>query len=113
MNGDVFIDAKSRIDYLVERYQRFSDVDWFEQSDAIIAGINGTLLVDQETDITRGIIGMYKGFNSNGTPKCSVREIDFDHNGQIWVIQMDSISSFAESDKPDFNHIVDTFKLLG
>lgn len=108
---ECFTDAQSRVNYIVERALRFGDVDILEQSDVTISGIPGTLLVTEEVDWTRGIVGIYKGQKYKSQPKCIIREVNLDHKNQIWMITIDSMSSAAEKDKADFEHLLDTLKI--
>ena len=108
-----FRDAKSRVDYLLERIERFGDTDLLEQSNVTISGIPGILLVTREIDYVRGIAGIEKHITFTARPMDICREVDFDYNDQIWFITIDSIEVFAENDKPDFDHLIETFQILG
>jgi len=41
-----------------------------------------------------------------------LREVYFDYNGLIWRIDIRSDSTTAEEDKADFEHVLQTFKIL-
>ena len=117
-----FTDAKSRVDFILERIERFEGRELIEKSDVIISGIPGILIVSEDIDYVRALAGMYKKMASKSTPsestttksppKCISREINFDHNNQIWIVSIDSMSSVAEAVKPYFDHLVETFQVL-
>lgn len=109
---DIFNDAQSRVDYILERWNRFGDVEILESSNVTVSGIQGILLVDKDTDIARALGGMYKNKKEPGPPKCVCREVNLDYNGQIWLISIDSMSSVAEADKEDFNRLLGSFTIL-
>jgi hypothetical protein len=76
----------------------------------MVSGISGILLVDEETDFARVLAGMYKGKTEKTLSTC--REVNLDHNNQIWILKIDSMSSVAQTAQADFNHLLETFKIL-
>jgi|WetSurMetagenome_2_1015567.scaffolds.fasta_scaffold378016_2 hypothetical protein len=87
-----------------------------EQVDLNIADIPAKLIAYQERDITRAMAGMYakmSGNNDSQTVAYEVcREVSFVYNDLLWTISIDSDVSTAEAEKADFEHVLQTFKIL-
>ena len=97
--------------------KRSSDPDFnlqeLEQADLFVSGKQAKLFVYQERDLGRIMAGVYYGTNEDiSTLNEIIREAIFYYNNLAWVIAIDSDSSTAEVDKADFDHVIQTFKIL-
>jgi len=89
-------------------YLASSSMDYklLNKSEFILEGVTAYRFDYMERDLTPIDRGL-------GKPPITIyREVRFDSQGLIWFIQMSSDSSTAESDKPDFEHVLETFKIL-
>jgi hypothetical protein len=119
-NKDVWPNYSNAEERLRDIYPRMLEKDAviLDQSTTTVTGVPAKLIVYQERDITRAIVGMYTD-NSGGqtstntvAPQRVVREVDFDYNHFIWFIEIDSTDSVAESVIADWEQVIKTFKIL-
>lgn len=107
-------DAESAINDLIRKRSGDSVFEFkvLEQGDLMVAGIPAKFIVYQERDLTRAIADMYADNDSKKTAYEVCREIDFVYNDLLWIISIDSDVSTAEADKANFEHVLQTFKIL-
>jgi hypothetical protein len=98
-------DAKSAIERAERNASSWADYELLNKCETTIDGVPAYRIDYQNRNIVPAIAG--------GEPRIEViREVRFDAKGYVWMIQIRSDSSTAESDKADFEHIVATFKIL-
>jgi hypothetical protein len=105
--NELIPDAKSGIERAEKNASSWSDYKLLNKYDLIIDGIPAYRIDYQDRSIVPAIAGV-----SNEPFIEVIREVDFDANGYVWMIQITSDSSTAEADKLDFEHILQTFKVL-
>ena len=99
-------DAKSAIERAERLAATWKDYELINKEEITIDGVKAYRIDYQNQNIVPAIAGV-------GGPRISVyREVRFDANGFLWMIQMMSDSTTAEADKPDFEHIIQTFNIL-
>jgi hypothetical protein len=99
-------DAKSGIERAERNASSFPDYKLLYKSEMIIDNVPAYRI-----DYThRNIQPIDRGLSK--PPFEVYREVDFDSKGFVWMIQMRSDSTTAEDDKPNFEHIIKTFKIL-
>lgn len=99
-------DAKSLIEIVERKRASWKNYELIFKGEITIDGIRAYRMDDQIIDIVPAITGDEK-------PGLEVfRRVDFDFNGYIWTIYIDSHSTTAEADKAHFEHILETFKIL-
>jgi hypothetical protein len=99
-------DAKD-LTYRAERNaSSFVDYQLLNKSESMLDGFLAYRLDYMERDITPIKRDLDK------PPIAVYREVRFDANGLLWFIQMRTDSSTAEVDKPDFEHVLETFKII-
>lgn len=69
----------------------------YERSSLVVAGITGEQVI-------------YHDARMPNTPEA--REVFFDYDGRVWNICICSTDGFAEQARLDFEHIIQTFKIL-
>ena len=52
------------------------------------------------------------GFTNDKPKPMVVRFLMFTHNNLLWRLEVNSVQSYSDSAKADFNHVVQTFKIL-
>jgi len=105
--------AEDKINNLITKFSDDPDFNLqeLEQADLLISGIPAKLFVYQERDLGRIIAGIYAGVDTSAVIEV-IREVLFTYNSCDWMIYIDSDSSTAEADKTDFDHVIQTFKIL-
>lgn len=99
-------DAKSGIERAERNYSSWKYYKLLDKFDISIDGLHAYRLDNEMINIVPAIAG-------TGKPAIEVdRTVEFDAKGFVWFIQMTSDSSTAEADKADFEHILQTFKIL-
>jgi hypothetical protein len=99
-------DAKSNVERAENNASSWANYKLYDKYETTIDGIPAYRLDYQNQNIIPAIAG-------TGGPAIEVyRELYFDAKGLVWMIQMSSDSSTAEADKADFEHIIQTFKVL-
>ena len=99
-------DAKEEAERAERMAAKWNDYELINKEEITIDGVKAYRLDYQNQNIVPAIAGV-------GGPRIAVyREVHFDANGFIWMIQMMSDSTTAEADKPDFEHIIQTFNIL-
>ena len=99
-------DAKSGIERAKRLAASWADYELLSEEEITIDGVKAYRIDYQNQNIIPAIAG-------TGGPVLSVyREVRFDANGLVWMIQMMSDSSTAEVDKSDFEYILETFEIL-
>lgn len=80
-------------------------------------------IIERSTMVVDGVTGEYVYFSSSpllsltktadgGNPTQYTRSIYFDHDGLVWQIEAEYESEMVERVYADFDHIVQTFKIL-
>ncbi|MBN1643307.1 MAG: hypothetical protein JW856_00580 [Dehalococcoidales bacterium] len=103
---DLTPDAKSAIERAERNAASWADYKLLDKYELTIDGVHAYRIDYQNRNIIPAIAGV------SGPRIEVIREVDFDANGFSWMIQMSSDSSTAEADKADFEHILQTFKIL-
>jgi hypothetical protein len=99
-------DAESRIKRAERNASSFPDYTLLEKSELEVDNVPAYRIDFMERNLQPIDRGLSK-------PPIEVfREVYFDTKGLRWMMQMRSDSSTADSDKPDFEHILQTFKIL-
>jgi len=99
-------DAKDLTNRAERNASTFMDYQLLDKSEFILDGFLAYRLDYMERDITPIARDLDK------PPIVVYREVRFDANGLLWFIQMRTDSSTAEAEKPDFEHVLETFKIL-
>ncbi len=99
-------DAKSAIERAERNASSWADYKLLDKYELTIDGVQAYRIDYQNINIIPAIAGV------PGKPISVYREVHFDAKGFVWMIQMRSDSSTAEADKADFEHILQTFKIL-
>jgi hypothetical protein len=103
---DLIPDAKSAMERAQRNASSWADYKLLDKSEITIDSLHAYRLDYQ----IRNVIGIIAGTSG---PRISVyREVHFDAKGYVWLIQIRSDSTTAEADKADFEHILQTFKIL-
>ena len=98
--------AESQMEMVIKKASTSMDFKLLEQTGVTVSNVPAKLIAYTE----RNIQPIDRGLKE---PPFEVwREVFFDYNGLIWEIEMRSDSSTAEEDKADFEHILQTFKIL-
>jgi hypothetical protein len=98
-------DAKSAIERAERNAASWADYKLLNKCEITVDGVQAYRIDYQNRNIVPAIAG--------GEPRIEViREVRFDAKGYVWMIQIRSDSSTAEADKADFEHILQTFKIL-
>jgi hypothetical protein len=98
-------DAKSAIERAERNAASWADYKLLSKYELTIDGVHAYRIDYQNRNIVPAIAG--------GEPRIEViREVRFDAKGYVWMIQIRSDSSTADADKSDFEHILQTFKIL-
>jgi uncharacterized protein YjbK len=82
--------------------------DILERSTVIINGIPGELIVYSHK---LGVIEERLPYESSKIIRIN-RTVYFDHSGLIWGIEIESDEDKAEQAKADFEHLLETFRIL-
>jgi hypothetical protein len=99
-------DAKSLSEKAERNAASWKYYELLYRGEIIVSGVHAYRLDFQNIDIVPAIA-------VGDEPAIEVtRRVDFDANGFIWTIFIDSPSSTAEADKVDFEHILQTFQIL-
>jgi hypothetical protein len=99
-------DAKNLSEIAEKKAASWKYYELFYKGETNVSGMHAYRLDFQNIDIVPAIAG-------DGEPGIEVtRRVDFDANGFIWTIYIISPASTAETDKVDFEHILDTFTIL-
>jgi hypothetical protein len=99
-------DAESRIRRAERNASSFPDFTLLEKSELAVDNVPAYRIDYMERNLQPIDRGLSK-------PPIEVfREVYFDTIGLRWMVQMRSDSSTADADKPDFEHILQTFKIL-
>jgi len=105
--GYLLTDAKSAIERAERLASSWGDYKLLDKYELNIDGVKAYRIDYQHRNIVPALAGV------SNEPAIEVyREVHFDANGFVWMIQMSSDSSTAEDDKADFEHIIQTFKIL-
>lgn len=99
-------DAESEMTNNLKKYSTSMGFQLLEQSDITVSGVPAKLIAYKE----RNILPIDRGLTE--PPFEVLREVYFDYNGLIWRIDIRSDSTTAEEDKADFEHVLQTFKIL-
>ena len=100
-------DAKTGIERAERNASSWADYKLLDKYELTIDGVKAYRIDYQMRNIVPAIAGV------SNIPFIEVtREVNFDANGFVWMIQMRSDSSTAEDDKVDFEHIIQTFRIL-
>jgi hypothetical protein len=98
-------DAKSATERAERNASSWADYALLNKCETTIDGVPAYRLDYQNRNIVPAIAG--------GEPRIEViRKVNFDAKGYVWMIQVRSDFSTAEADKADFEHILQTFKIL-
>ncbi len=107
--------ASELLDNLVARTMKYYQVaQVLERSPITIGGIKGEI-VTYSLDLRSGpppLDAPPKGEPQTPTLVMITRLITFDHDGFIWMIKMSAYEKVAEEAKSDFEHVIQTFKIL-
>jgi|WetSurMetagenome_2_1015567.scaffolds.fasta_scaffold460711_1 hypothetical protein len=100
-------DAKTGIERAEKMAAKWNDYKLLNKYELAIDGVQAYRIDYQNRNIVPAIAE-----TSNQHFISVYREVRFDANGYVWMIQMESDSSTAETDAIDFDHIIETFKIL-
>ena len=104
---ELITDAKTGIERAERNASSWADYKLLDKYELTIDGVKAYRIDYQMRNIVPAIAGV------SNIPFIEVtREVNFDANGFVWMIQMRSDSSTAEDDKVDFEHIIQTFRIL-
>ena len=104
--GRLIPDAKSQTERAENNASSWANYKLLDKYMTTIDGIEAYRLDYQNQNIVPTLAG-------TGKPAIGVyRELHFDAKGFVWMIQMSSDSSTADADKADFEHVIQTFKVL-
>lgn len=99
-------DAKTLNEKVENNAASWDNFTLLYKGDTVINGIHAYRLKYQKKDIIPAIAG-------DNEPRTEViRRVDFDYNGFIWTIYIDSFSETTEADKSIFENVLRTFKIL-
>jgi len=104
---DLIPDAKSIRERAERNAASWGDYKLLNKSETNIDGVQAYRFDYQNRNIIPAIAGI-----SNEHFIEVYREVCFDAKGFVWIIQMRSDSSTAETDLADFEHVLLTFKIL-
>ncbi len=82
----------------------YSSPNLMERNPIAINGIRGEMIV--------WTCKWYPDYYRGNKWDASIREVYFDYDGVIWYIEFDSHMDRAEQSKADFEHVLQTFKIL-
>jgi hypothetical protein len=99
-------DAKSATERAERNASSWADYKLLDKYETTVDGVLAYRLDYQNRNIVPAIAGV------SGPSIEVIREVAFDAKGYVWMIQIRSVSSTAEADKADFEHILQTFKIL-
>jgi len=110
------LDARSRLEKDITRLEEALKVSKvLERSPVVISGISGELVVSTYDLYSHRIPWpdpVFKGAPQGPELIEISREVYFDNNGFAWYIRMTSTEEVAEEAKADFEHVINTFKIL-
>ena len=108
--GDLRPDAKTSLEKALNRYETeiFKDFKLIERSSITVLGVRTEQIV---YTYSGGYPGT--GISDRGIPAPFMgREVFFDYNGMVWNITISSLLEESETARADFEHILQTFKIL-
>lgn len=102
-----FANAKDSIIRAKRNASSWADYKLLNESEISIDGVKAYRIDYQIRSVVYAIAGISK------EPALAVyRDVRFDAKGFVWMIQVSSGSSTAEADKLDFEHVLQTFKII-
>jgi hypothetical protein len=104
--SDVFPDAAVALEYSLSTHSGFKDFELLQRFTTTVAGTQG-----------QGFVASYSSFRHPTHPVPGwnpyvTRQVFFGSNGLIFQVSILSDASTAEVEKADFEHILETFKIL-
>jgi len=101
--------------YIIDIKDSFEVFQVLERSSVNISGISAEQVVYAYDEFS--VRNPLPDAPLKGTPSGSSliwvgRAIFFDHDGLVWFIRMKSIEEAAEKTKLDFEHLIETFRIL-
>ncbi len=104
--SELIPNAQAAIERTETNASSWDDYQLIEKTELTINGVKAYRIDYKHNNIIPAIVGTSK-------PSLSIyREVNFDADGLRWMILMESDSSTAEEDKADFEHILETLKIL-
>jgi hypothetical protein len=98
--------SRERLELTLEKEENWRNFKLLERSAVVVSGVEGEMIV-YLTDK----LGMFNaGENTKNLEYGKV--IYFDHNGLIWEMKASCDQNMSEQVKADFDHIIQTFKIL-
>jgi hypothetical protein len=91
----------------LDRRVRRPDIQVLERSAVTVAGIPG----EQATYTSEGLL-MLAPAPGKEKPRSYAKSIFFEHAGLMWMLEYESEASLIDRVRVDFEHVVQTFKIL-
>jgi len=104
---DVIPDAKVGIELAERNASSWKGYELIKKCVTEVAGYHAYRIDYRIVNIIPALAG-----EAGDLPFKIYREVRFDTKGYVWMIEISSPSSTAESDEADFEHILETFKTL-
>ena len=93
------LSAAERIERVLYTEARWPDFKLLERSNVIVAGIQAELIAYQTNQIV-------------GPPVVYMADVYFDYGGFTWAFDVKADLDLAETVRADFDHVLQTFKIL-